>query len=137
MSLVLIGVRNSVTFSLFNVTSDAISGTGDVLPPALQFGQNNTQTGGGVSYSHQLSGLDQSWRERHAIRRTTINNTTGPLTDARSNNGNAALNLSTQFGPKTTGSAGVSYSRFDSPGRRQSAGNISSVNVFASVSHTF
>ena len=46
VSLVLIGVLNSVTFSLFNSKSEAISGTGNVLPPALQFGQNNTQTGG-------------------------------------------------------------------------------------------
>ncbi len=49
VSLVLIGVRNSITFTVFNVVSDAILGTGGALPPALQFGQNNTQTGVGVA----------------------------------------------------------------------------------------
>ena len=56
-SAVLIGVRNSLAFNVFYTKSDAISGTGSALPPALQFGQNNTQTGGGVSFSHRLSGM--------------------------------------------------------------------------------
>ena len=37
-----------LALQVFYMKSEAISGTGQVLPPALQFGQNNTQTGGGV-----------------------------------------------------------------------------------------
>ena len=47
-----------LTFIAVQLKSEAIAGTGDVLPPALQFGQNdNTQTGAGVGYSHQLPRL--------------------------------------------------------------------------------
>ena len=57
VSAVLIGSRNSLAFSAYYSKTEAISGTGSVLPPALQFGQNNTQTGAGVSFSHRLSGM--------------------------------------------------------------------------------
>ena len=133
VSLVLIGVRNSVSFTVFNVVSDAISGKGDVLPPALQFGQNNTQTGVGVGYSHQLTGFTNLGANA-SYSRTTTNQTS--LNDLQSNNGNAGLTLSTQFGPKTTGSAGVSYSLFQPTGAVNSS-NSSSWNVFVGITHTF
>jgi uncharacterized protein (PEP-CTERM system associated) len=133
VSLVLIGVRNSVTFTVFNVVSDAISGQGSVLPPALQFGQNNTQTGAGVSYSYQLSGFTNLVASA-SYSRTTTNQTS--LNDLRSNNGNAGLTLSTKFGPKTTGSAGITYSIFQPTGA-SNVSNTSSVNVFAGITHTF
>jgi len=136
VSLVLIGVRNSVTFGLFHVTSEAISGTGAVLPPALQFGQNNTQTGGGISYSHSLSGntnfgasANYSW--------TTSNNTEGPLGNARSRNGYVSANLNTRLGPKTTCSGGVSYTRYESPDVTNFGNNNNALNVFATISHNF
>ncbi len=133
VSLVLIGVRNSLTFTVFNVASDAISGKGDVLPPALQFGQNNTQTGVGVSYSYQLSGFTNLGANA-SYSRTTTNQTS--LNDLRSNNGNAGLTLSTSLGPKTSASAGVTYSIFQPTGAVSSS-NTSSLNVFATISHTF
>jgi len=133
VSLVLIGVRNSVTFTVFNVVSDAISGKGDVLPPALAFGQNNTQTGIGVSYSYQLSGFTNLGASA-TYSRTTTNQTS--LNDLRSNNGNASLTLSTLFGPKTTGFAGVNYSIFQPTGTINSS-NTSTLNVFVGITHTF
>jgi len=135
VSLVLIGVRNSLSFSLFNSKSEAISGTGDVLPPALQFGQNNTQTGGGVAFSHRLSGMT-NFGASASYNRTTANTTDGPLSNARTNNAYASLNLSTQFGPKTSGSAGVDYSWTQFPGSAN-LGNTSAFSVFASINHTF
>ena len=105
-----------------------------MLPPALQFGQNNTQTGVGVGYSHQLSGFTNLGANA-TYSRTTTNQTS--LNDFRSNNWNAGLTLSTQFGPKTTGSAGVNYSLFQPTGRTINSGNTSSVNVFVGITHTF
>ena len=64
LSLVLIGMRNSVGLSVFYLKSEAISGQGNVLPPALQFGQNNTQVGAGVNYSFDLEFADQRRGER-------------------------------------------------------------------------
>ena len=133
VSLVLIGVRNSVTFTVFNVVSDAISGKGDVLPPALAFGQNNTQTGIGVGYSYQLSGFT-SLGANASYSRTTSNQTS--LNDFRSNNGSAGLTLNTSFGPKTTGFAGVNYSIFQPTGAINSS-NTSTLNVYLGITHTF
>jgi uncharacterized protein (PEP-CTERM system associated) len=135
VSLVLIGALNALTFNFFNVIGEAISGSGAVLPPALQFGQNNTQTGGGIGFSHRLSGLT-NLSASFTYSRTTTNTTDGPLSNARSNNGYAVLNLSTQFGPKTSGSAGINYSRTESPGN-VFGGNTSALNIFAGINHTF
>jgi len=133
VSLVLIGVRNSVTFSVFNVVTDAISGKGDVLPPALQFGQNYTQTGAGVGYSHQLSGLTSLAANASYFR--SVRNQTS-LNNFRSNNGYAGMTLSTKFAPKTTGMAGVNYSIFQPSGEINSS-NTSSVNIYVGIAHTF
>jgi uncharacterized protein (PEP-CTERM system associated) len=135
LSLVLIGVRNSLGLSVFYLKSDLISAAGNVLPPALSFGQNNTQTGAGLHYSHSLG-----WRTNlvagATYSTTTVNTSSGPLANGRSNNVNANVGVNTQFGPKTSGSAGVSYSWSNSDAIG-TTGNISSLNVFVSVSHTF
>lgn len=135
ISLVLIGALNSLTFSIFNSTSEAISGTGAVLPPALQFGQNNTQTGGGIAFTHRLSGVTNLGATA-SYGRTKTNTTDGPLSNARTNNGYASVNVSTQLSPKTVCSAGVSYSRSEFPGS-VNTGSTSAFNAFAGITHTF
>jgi uncharacterized protein (PEP-CTERM system associated) len=134
-SLVLVGTVNSLSFTVFDVTSEAISGTGSVLPPALQFGQNNTQTGVGVSYSHRLSGLTNLGAGA-TYSRTTLNSTTGVLGNPRSNDEGAYVNLSTRLGPKTSASAAISYSRFESPGTTNST-TASTVNASVTLNYTF
>ncbi|MET0165296.1 MAG: TIGR03016 family PEP-CTERM system-associated outer membrane protein [Vicinamibacterales bacterium] len=134
VSLVLIGAFNSISFSLFHVKSEAISAAGNVLPPALQFGQNNTQTGGGVTVSHRLSGFTNITANA-TYSTTTANATTGPIANTRSNNGSASVSLTTSFGPKTTGGTGVSFSQSRFSGA--DLGTVSSLNVFASITHTF
>ena len=136
VSFVVIGVRNSVTFSLFHTTSEALSGTGSVLPPALQFGQNNTQDGGGIAYSRSLSGFtnfgasaNYSW--------TKSNLTEGALANTRARNAYVSANLNTRLGPKTTCTGGLSYTKYESPDTTNFGNNTDSVNVFASISHTF
>ena len=135
VSLLLIGALNSVSFTLFNVKSENISRSGEVLPPALQFGQDNTQTGVGVSASHRLSGFTTLGASA-SYSTTKANVSTGPLSDARSRNGNVSASLSTQFGPKTSGSASVSYSETRFTGAA-SPGTASTLNFVASVTHTF
>ncbi len=53
-----------------------------MLPPILQFGQNNTQTGGGVAFSHRLSGMTNLTASAN-YSRTTSNNSTGVFGDHR------------------------------------------------------
>jgi len=135
LSLVLIGALNSLSFTLFNVKSEAISGTGNVLPPALAFGNNNTQTGGGVSYSHRLSG-STNLSANLTYSTTTATASTGPIANSKSNNSSGAVTLSTTFGPKTSGSTGVSFSQSRFP-NSPTLGTTSALNVFAGVSYTF
>lgn len=134
-SLVLIGVRNSLAFNVFYTKSNAISGTGSVLPPALQFGQNNTQTGGGVSLAHRLSGLTNLTASA-TYSTTTSNATEGLFADTRSNDGHLSLDLGHQLGPKTSVSTGVTYSRF-APSGGVGASNSSAYSVYAGINHTF
>ena len=132
-SAVWIGARNSLGFTVFRVESEAISGQGSALPPAFQFGQNYTETGAGVNYAHRLTTLT-NFSASATYSRSIPNVTNGPFVGASSNNFNAGAALSTQFTPKTSASAGVSYFRFDTSG---GASNSSTLSIYATISHTF
>ena len=137
-SAVWIGVRNSLAFSVYYTKSEAISGTGQVLPPALQFGQNNTQTGGGVSFSHRLSAFT-SLTGSATYSTTKSNESTGAFSDAKSRNGYLTFTLATQLAPRTTGSVGANYTRY-SPTGDVGIGidsSSSSYSIFAGVNHAF
>lgn len=136
VSYAILGVRNALTFSLFYLKQRPISGTGDVLPPALQGGPNdNTQTGGGVGFSHQLTGLT-SFVANASYNRTTSNVSEGALSDTASNNVNASVGLATRFGPKTAGTAGVSYYSYRPTDVLDGRG-YDTFNVYAGVNHQF
>lgn len=133
LTYVLIGLRNAITFSLFNVKTEAIAGTGDVLPPAFQFGQNYTETGAGVGFSHQFSPLTNlAANARYS--RTRSNDTA--LADITSNNGNFSVNLNTRFSPKTSGTAGITYDLFKYTAASNTP-DTDAVTIFVSATHTF
>ena len=136
LSAVWVGVRNSLAFTLFNSQSEAISGTGSALPPAFAIGSNNTQTGGGINFSHSLSGLTNLVASVSYSTTKPNNNTNSSVNDLRSNNFNASVAVSTQFTPKTTGAAGVTYFVFQTPGS-DNVGTQSTASLFATISHTF
>jgi uncharacterized protein (PEP-CTERM system associated) len=136
VQMVLIGKQNSVSFNVFHVISNAISAQGNVLPPALAFGQNNTQTGGGVSYSRPLA-ANTTFSANATYSRTEENSSTGPLQNTRSNNASASANISRNLGPKTTLSANVTYQWFNTPGSQINTGNSSAFNASVTISHTF
>jgi len=132
---VLIGIRNSLAFSLYYVKSEAISGTGAALPPVLQFSQNNTQAGGGVSFSHKLSGMTNLTAST-SYSRTTSDASTGAFEGARTNNFYVSGGFNTQLGPKTSASLSANYSRFVPVGVLDQA-TTNAFNVIASLNHTF
>ncbi len=135
ISFVLTGRRNSVTFTVFNLKTQAIAGTGDVLPPAFQFGTNNTQTGAGVTFAHQLSGF--TGLNAFLTYSRTKSNDSAAL-DARSNDTNLGANVATQFGPKTTGSMGLTYSLYRLTSTSMTGEpNTDALSIFAGVNHTF
>lgn len=133
LSVVLVGVRNSLTFTVFNVESSSVGASGEALPPAFLVGQNNTQTGVGVGFSHQLTGFTSL--TANATYSTTRANDSA-VDDFRSNNFNANVNVSTRLSPKTTATAGVSYTLFQ-PVSAANASDTSTINAFVSVLHTF
>ena len=135
LSAVWAGVRNSLAFTLFNSQSEAISGTGAALPPAFAIGSDNTQTGGSINYSHSLSGLTNLIASV-SYSTTKPNNTNNSVGDLRSNNFNASVSISTQFTPKTSGTAGVTYFVFQTPGS-DNVGTQSTASLFATISHNF
>jgi uncharacterized protein (PEP-CTERM system associated) len=135
VSAVWIGKLNSIGFTVFRSKNEAIAGTEPELPVGFQFATNNTQTGCGVNYSHRLSGFTNLVASA-TYTRTTPNGSDDAASNARSNNFNSLVGLSTRFSPKTSGSVGLSYFTFDSPGS-SSTGTQSTVSVYASITHTF
>ncbi len=51
----IVGVRNSILFSVFNLKSEAITASGSALPPLLALGNDNTQTGGSIVWTNRLT----------------------------------------------------------------------------------
>jgi uncharacterized protein (PEP-CTERM system associated) len=135
VSAVWVGLRNSIGLSVFNTKSESITGAVSGLPDAFQQAANSTQTGCGVNYSHSLSG-STNLVATATYARTTPNNNDDTANNARTNNFNASVGLSTQFTPKTSGSVGLSYFTFNTPGASTN-GNSSTASLYASVLHTF
>lgn len=54
-SAAFIGARNTIVFTVYNVKSEAIAGTGNALPPILSAADDNTQTGGNITWTHNLT----------------------------------------------------------------------------------
>lgn len=139
-SLVLIGLRNSLAFTVFHVKSATVEG-GDselpsaLLPASLQFGQNNTQTGVGVNFSHALSGLTNVNAYASASKVTSDSSGVENNVD-RAVNANIGVSLGTQLGAYTSGTVGMGYSRFLPQGGANANGS-SALNVFAAVTYTF
>jgi len=132
-----VGAGNSLAFTVFRLESKQISGQGaQPLPPALQFGADNTQTGGGVSYSHPVTAFTSLVASATYSTTTPNGNTAETLGNVRTKNYNAAVGLSTRFTPKTNGSVGVTYFLFDTPGSSGTS-RQATVAVYASIAHTF
>lgn len=134
-SAVLVGLRNSLAFSLYYLKSTQITGTGAALPDFLQGAENNTQVGGGVSLSHKLSGLS-NLAASVSYSRTTGNGTSGVFEAARSNNFYVSGSFNTQLGARTTASLSTNYSRFEPVGV-VNATSTNAFNVSAGLNHTF
>jgi uncharacterized protein (PEP-CTERM system associated) len=127
-----IGVLNSVALSLFRSDSRAAAGQGS-LPPELQLASNSVQTGGSVSYTHRLTGFT-NFVASLGYSQARPNAGDQNVEDGLTRNYNASAALSTNFSPKTSGSVGLSYFTFDSPGTN---GRPSTLSLFASINHTF
>ena len=127
-TLALLGARNVLAWTIFRVDSQAITAEGSPLPPALQGGSDNTQTGTGLTFSHRLTGLT-SLNATANWARTTSN----LQSSLSSTNTSFQVALNTSLSPKTIASAGVYYYIFDP----SIGANTSTLTIFGSLNHTF
>jgi uncharacterized protein (PEP-CTERM system associated) len=127
-TMTLLGVRNTLGFTIYNVRSEAISGAGNPLPAPFSAAINNRQQGAAAVLSHQLSGTTSlsataGRYNTHALAPSTAETTQTYV----------QLGATHQFSPKTTSFAGASYT--------WSATNVSNdfatLNAYVGVNHNF
>jgi uncharacterized protein (PEP-CTERM system associated) len=106
----LLGVRNSTAFTLYNRKQEVISGaTGVVLPPPFGQLNNNTQRGGAITFSHQLTPLTNFNATATRYKTESLD----PFTNKSTTN-RFLLAVGTRLSPKTDGFAGLTYTDFTS-----------------------
>jgi len=105
-----LGIRNSLAFTIYNRKSEVISGgSGQPLPPPFGAQNNNTQRGASLVYSHRLTPLTNL--NATATRYDTT--ATAPFT-SKSTTDFFLVSVGTRLSPKTDLSTGLSYTIFDS-----------------------
>jgi uncharacterized protein (PEP-CTERM system associated) len=100
----IIGARNSIVFTIFNVRTEPIAGSGNPLPAPLAAANNNTQTGANAVWSLRvtptvtLAAMIEGYR--------TVAN--GPL-EGTTRQGSARVTVSSLLSARTTVFAGARY----------------------------
>jgi uncharacterized protein (PEP-CTERM system associated) len=108
-SVSLLGVRNTISFSVYQTTRDALIAPGENIG-VLPAGTNNThEWGAGANFIHRLTAFT-TLNAGATWRKTT--STSG--VEATSKEWSARAGLSSQFGRLTTGSLEYRYTKFDS-----------------------
>lgn len=127
-SVGLLGTRNTVVLTLFNVRSEPISASGNPLTTPVDFGDNSRQTGISVLWSHKLT---QSVVVDTTIERLrTVAN--APL-EGRTNQTALRIAVSTPLSAKTTMFAGARYQTLSS----DITTDYNEAAAFIGVTHTF
>lgn len=135
-----LGLRNSVVLSVFRVKSSTFAGVDDALPtsivpPNLQFTQNNTQTGVGLGYNYAL-GPYTNLSTAASFSRVRADTAAPDAPITRASNANLSIGVGHQVGAYTTASFGMGYSRYLPEGSSGPAG-VSAFNVYAAITHVF
>jgi uncharacterized protein (PEP-CTERM system associated) len=125
----LLGVRNSLAFTVFNRKSEVISG-GSGVPLPAPFGtlNNNTQRGVSLVFSHRLTPLTNL--SATATRYDTT--ATAPFT-SKSTTDNFRVAVGTRLSPKTDGFTGVTYTMFDS----NLSNDYNALTAYVGLNHRF
>jgi uncharacterized protein (PEP-CTERM system associated) len=127
----LIGARNSLFFNVFNLKSQVIAGSGDLLPPPFGLANNNTQRGVSATYSHSLTGLTSLNAFASGTRTTALE----PFT-TRTTQYLFRATVSTQLSPKTTGLVGLRYQIYETNSDPVFS-DYTEAAAFAGLNHTF
>lgn len=127
-SVGLLGTRNTVVLTIFNIKSQPISASGDALTLPVNFGDNSRETGISLVWSHKLTPavVIDATIERF---RTIANQ---PL-EGRTNQTALRVAVSTPLSAKTTMFGGARYQTLSS----DVATNYNETAAFIGVTYTF
>jgi uncharacterized protein (PEP-CTERM system associated) len=124
-----IGVRNSTAFTVYNRKQEVISGgTGVALPAPFGALNNNTQRGGAVTYSHQLTPFTNLNATATRYQTTSL-----PPFSSQSTTNAFLLSTGTRLSPRTDGFAGLTYTDFDS----NVSNDYTAFTVYVGLNHRF
>jgi uncharacterized protein (PEP-CTERM system associated) len=124
----LLGARNSIFLTGFYLRSEPITGAGNPLPPLLAAGNNNTQKGAGLTWTHNLSAtlvLNTS-----ATLLQTVAN--APLV-GKTNQGIVSVTATARLSPNTSVFAGGRYQKLTS----DVTTNYNEAAIFAGLYYIF
>ena len=134
-SVGIIGVRNSITFSVYASDSERISqDLSGVIPDAFLRGERIKMRGFGLRAEHKLAPF--TWVGVSATRNYSKQDE--PLTPSiESWNDNVALTLNHSVSPRTITFGGVGYHAVDNEVDNQGLGSTNSHSVFVGLDHRF
>jgi len=124
----LLGARNSVFVSGFYSKSQPITGAGTPIPGLLTGGNNNTQTGASITWTHDVTSMVKLNASCSAIH--TVAN--APLA-GKTNQGYFLLGVTAPLSPKTTFLAGARYQVL----RSDISPDYNEAAVYAGMNYTF
>jgi len=127
-SVGLLGTRNTVVLTIFNIRSQPISASGDVLTLPVNFGDNSRQTGISLLWSHKLTPavvLDATIERFRTVANPPLEGTTNQTA--------LRLAVSTPLSAKTTMFGGARYQTLSS----DVATNYNEAAAFIGLTYTF
>jgi len=123
----IVGARNTILFSLYNLKSEAITASGSSLPPIVALGSDNTQTGGSVVWTNRLTPSVNLMATLTGSRTVAA----GPE-GAETRQGVATITLSARLSGRMTGYVGGRYQQANS----DLAFDYNEAAAFVGVSYT-
>ena len=127
-SLGLLGARNSVFFTVYRLRSEPVAGAEQPISGQLAAFNNNTQTGGGIAWTHKLA-PSLSLNTSADVLRTVAN----PPQVGKTTQGSVRTTVTSPLAANTTAYAGARYQRLTS----DVATSYNEVAVFVGLTHTF
>ena len=131
-SIAIVGSRNVVTFAAYWNNSKPITATGLSVPGVFSAATEVITVGASVTASHSLTpytsvALTGAWSNARGTDTTSTTPTVSSSQDIY------LLTLSHQFSPKTYGSLGLRYQRFDTT----NSGDVKEHALLAGITHNF
>jgi uncharacterized protein (PEP-CTERM system associated) len=133
-TIAIIGARNQVTLTLFWSNSVPVSASGQFLPPDPSLFINALkQTGATLGFSHQLSAQTSLYANANLVYSTAPQSSVSSVNSPWTRQYTTQLGLSHQFSPKTSGTLGVRFVRYNST----VFSSYTEEAVLAGILHTF